>query len=297
MSKPVCAVMGGSGFLGHEAVPVLRADFEVVPTAARSTDPAYTRLDLRDPDAVASFCADVRPDAVVVLAAYREPDVCEEQPEETRRLNTAPLGVLASILPPEVPLVFVSTDYVFDGAHPPYREDSPRCPLNVYGASKVEAEDFVLARPRASVLRVPLLMGWMETVDSSGFFSQLVKDLKHEGPLDLDDVLARYPVWTRDAGEAIRTLLADRRAGAFHYSTPRRLTRYRAAVEMGELLGWPTDHLKPSHTVIPRRAARPHDAQLATDKWTGMGYVLPHDFREVARCYIQHFDLMPGGPV
>ena len=136
MGKPVCAVIGGSGFMGLEAVPELAQSFDVVATATRPRDGGYRTLDARDPDALAAFVADVEPDCVALLAAYRDPDFCEDHPEETRRLNTRPADLLCRILPPAARLLFVSSDYVFDGGRPPYREASDRHPVNVYGQSK-----------------------------------------------------------------------------------------------------------------------------------------------------------------
>jgi dTDP-4-dehydrorhamnose reductase len=292
--KPVCAVLGASGFLGQEAVQVLRRSFDVVPTSMKPRgEGGYRQLDIRDPAALSAFLRETRPDRVVALAAYREPDVCEEFPAETRRLNTEPMKVLVQELPPEVPILFVSTDYVFDGKHPPYKEDAERRPLSEYGKSKAEAEDIVRTRSNALVLRVPLLMGWTDQFESSGYFSQLINDLKATETTELDDVLRRFPVWTRDVGEAIRTLLEQGETGVFHFSTTRPLTRYRAALEMAELIGWPTSHLVPSSRIIPRKAPRPDDSQLDSSKWKNLGYAMPHDFRDVALRFLHHFGVVP----
>lgn len=286
-----CLVLGGSGFLGCEAVPELAKSFHVVATSMHQQGPAWRPVDIRDATALRRLVDDVQPAVVALLAAYRDPDYCEEHPEETRRLNVEPARTLAGVLPPAAKLLFVSTDYVFDGENPPSAEDAPRRPLNVYGQSKMEAEDIVLSRPGSIVLRVPLLMGWTSDPAGSGFFSQLTAEVMSGRPHMLDDVLARYPVWTRDAGAAMRGLFERDASGVFHYSTPRRLTRYRAALEMAELLGRPADHLQPSHEVVARKAVRPRDARLATARWDALGLAQPRDFREVARAFIAHFNL------
>jgi len=293
MNKPVCAVIGGSGFLGVEAVPEFGRTFDVVPTSMRARGGIYRTLDSRDPLALQSFLTDVKPDLVVVLAAYREPDFCEENPDEARRLNTYPVSVMCDTLPAKVPLLFVSTDYVFDGEHPPYQENSPRNPVSVYGQTKKEAEDIALARPGTIVLRVPLLMGWTEHYEQSGFFSHLLGDLKKKEPLALDHVLQRYPLWTRDAGVFMRFALENQLSGIFHLSTTRGLTRYEAALEMGDLLGWPTNHITPSHMVIPRKAKRPRDARLSIDSLKSMNYPEPLDFKDVALRFLEHFGMVP----
>lgn len=287
--KSTCLVIGGSGFLGRETVPALSERYHVLSTGRREHGPDTLALDLRDADAVARVVHDLRPAAVVALAAYRDPDACEDAPEETRRLNTEPYRVLTRLLAPETPLVFVSTDYVFDGDHPPYHEHDERRPVNVYGESKRDAEDSVASFPGGVIVRVPLLMGWTADPGASGFFSQLIGDLRAREPRLLDDTLARRPTWTRDAARAIARLLCNHERGMFHFSTSRRWTRYQAAVEMAGIMGWPHDHCRPSDAVVPRRARRPRDAQLAMSAWSARGYPPPLEFPGVAREFVRAF--------
>jgi len=291
MNRKRCLVLGGSGFLGREAVPVLRGDFEVTATALNHPVPGMVSVDMRDPVELEKLIRATEPQLVVALAAYREPDFCEEHPEEARRLNTRPYETLNRVLTPDCPLLFVSTDYVFDGGWPPYAESAAKNPLSVYGASKAEAEKQVLIRQNAIVLRVPLLMGWTDDPLKSGFFSQLMNDLRAGSPIMLDDVLARYPVWTRDVGQAIRALLLHGASGIYHYSTPQKLTRYRAAIEMGKLLGLPVDHISPSREIVMRKARRPLDARLISERWDKKTYPEPHDFATTARTFIEYFSL------
>lgn len=290
MDKPVCAVIGGSGFLGGELCEQLRQAFRVVPTAMKDRgDGRFRVVDIREESALRAFLAETKPDCVALLAAYREPDFCEENPEEARRLNTRPAEIMSACLPAGIPLLFISTDYVFDGDHPPYQVDSVRNPVSVYGQTKRDAEDFVMARRGGIVLRVPLLMGWTDHPDRSGFFSHLMNDLRKTDRLELDNILKRYPVWTRDVGAAVQQLFLDGRSGAFHYSTTRPMTRYTAALEMAELLHWPADHIVPSDKIVQRKAARPVDARLAMDKWESLGYSMPQDFRDVVHQFMRHF--------
>lgn len=282
----ICLVLGGSGFLGREAVPALARSFKVVATSMRPRGDGSRIVDLRDADATMRLVEDIRPRYVVLLAAYRDPDFCEEHPGEAARLNVDPARTLVQCLSPDVRFLFVSTDYVFDGEHPPYRETSKRNPLSVYGRTKMAAEDIVLSRPGSLVVRVPLLMGWTDDPIASGFFSQLVADVTSPAPVVLDDVLARYPVWTRDMGEAMRVLLERDQEGVFHYSTTRRLTRYQAALEMAKLMARPASHITPSHEVVVRKAMRPRDAQLSIDRWRALGFPPPRDFCDVAREFL-----------
>lgn len=124
---------------GHEIVALGRPD-----------------LDLSDPASVATAVERVRPDAVVSAAAYTAVDKAETEPDVALAVNAAGPGALAAAAARlGIPVVHLSTDYVFDGTKPtPYVETDPVGPRSVYGSSKLEGERAVLAaQPRSAVLR------------------------------------------------------------------------------------------------------------------------------------------------
>lgn len=279
-------VIGGSGFLGRE---VLRACAAAGPAAgiSRRGGPGLEAVDIRDPTALADAVARHRPDTVFLLAAYREPDVCETDPVEARRLNVEPARVLREVLPPETRLLFTSTDYVFDGDRPPYREDSPTSPVSLYGVTKVEAERVLAGRPRTAIVRIPLLIGGGATLEDCGFIAHMVKAARDRKPQVLDDVLVRFPTWTRDVAGALLFLARRGAEGTFHVSGARGGTRYAWTIETARVLGLPHDHFTPSHEIVQRKARRPLNSQLADDKIRALGYVQRTDFAEVVRTVLR----------
>lgn len=273
-------LLGSTGFLGREALRAFTPMGDVIPVS-RSGANGSLSVDLRDSVALRRLVTETRPDAVLLLAAYREPDFCEENPFEARRLNTEPARVLRECLPPSTRLLFTSTDYVFDGEHPPYREDSPRAPLSEYGKSKVEAEDALAGRPNTIILRIPLLVGGGPTLHDCGFIRLLLEDARRGQPIEIDNVLVRVPTWTRDVAHAMKFLIERGAEGVFHCSGPRGATRYAWTVEIARHLGLPTDHLRPSSTIIPRKARRPRDSTLADGKLRALGFTERTDFPAV----------------
>lgn len=282
MSARKTLILGASGLLGRETVPAFSSLGDVV-AVSRQGGRGTLGVDIRDREKLSALVRETRPDVVLLLAAYREPDFCEEHPGEARRLNVEPARVLRDCLPAETRLLFVSTDYVFDGEHPPYREDSPRAPVNVYGQTKVEAEDLLFDRPHTIILRVPLLIGGGPRLADCGFIRNILEDLESSSPRRLDDVLVRVPAWTRDVAKAMRLLVERDAEGTFHFSGPRGQTRYAWTVEIGRLLGKPVAHLEPSPTVIPRRARRPRDSSLDDRKIRALGATERTDFADAIR--------------
>lgn len=103
-------------------------------------------LDITDFAALEAFAEKHLFEAIINCAAYTNVDKAEDEPELARQINAlgpANLARLSARL--QIPLVHVSTDYVFDGtAHTPLREDDPVRPLGVYGQTKREGEEAVL---------------------------------------------------------------------------------------------------------------------------------------------------------
>ncbi|HMP77463.1 MAG TPA: SDR family oxidoreductase [Kiritimatiellia bacterium] len=274
-------LLGSSGFLGREVVRAF-SDHALTPVSRRG-GAGSRAADIRDADALRALVAETKPDAVLLLAAWREPDVCEAQPDEARRLNVEPARVLRACLPASTRLLFVSTDYVFDGENPPYTEAAPRSPTSVYGATKCEAEDALAGRARTAILRVPLLIGGGAALADCGFIGQMVESIRAGVPQVADDVLMRFPTWTRDVAGAIRFLVERGADGVFHYSGARGGTRYAWTVETAQVLGLPHAHIAPSKEVVPRKARRPFNSQLNDDKIRALGYTAHTDFAEVVR--------------
>lgn len=134
-------VTGGQGQLGR----ALAARGAALGHAVVALDRAA--LDVRDPVQIAGALASHAPAAVINAAAYTAVDRAEQDPTGAAAVNAMAPGLLAAACAARrVPLLHVSTDYVFDGTlRRPYREDDPVAPLGVYGQTKAEGERAVLA--------------------------------------------------------------------------------------------------------------------------------------------------------
>ena len=282
-------ITGASGLLGRSLMVRIKDLGTVTGVGYSNRAESLVPVDLRDADALHTLLNEAKPDAVVHSAAYRDPDFCEEHPEEAFRLNVAPVERFCELLPESVPLLFISSEYVFDGESAPYGEEDERHPINEYGRLKVMAEDLVLQRATGSVLRVPLLIGAGPTWESSGFIYKILTKIQDPTPSSLDDVGIRFLTWTDDVAEAVAHLLKLEKRGIYHYSSLKGGTKYLWARELADLAGLSMDHVSPDRKGAPTRAVRPRDTQLAVEKirQTGLNRFTP--FREVADSVLQHF--------
>lgn len=155
-------VIGGSGQVGAALLRVLRArGHEAVGTWAHVELPGLVRLDFTDDAATERLVAATRPDWVLCPAALSHVDYCEEHPDEAFAANLhGPLAAAKAAARAGAGFVYYSSDYIFDGVDGPYAEDARPHPLGVYGQSKWEGEQAVLAAlERALVVRTSVVYG------------------------------------------------------------------------------------------------------------------------------------------
>jgi dTDP-4-dehydrorhamnose reductase len=157
-------VTGGTGQVGIE---LRRRSADVVA-------PDRAALDLDDPTAIAKVIAEQPWAAVINAAAYTAVDKAESDVATAWRLNAvAPAVLAAETARRGIPLVQVSTDYVFDGAKvDPYLPDDPTGPLGVYGASKLAGEIAVRSgNPRHAILRT----AWVVSAHRANFVKTMLR--------------------------------------------------------------------------------------------------------------------------
>ncbi len=127
-----------------------------------------------DPNKFAKIIARERPDVIISAAAYTAVDKAESEPELAYAVNAnAPGQLAASADKMGIPLIHLSTDYVFaGGGSAPWREDDPTAPKSVYGASKLEGEKFVQAATDNCVI---LRTAWVYSPFGANFVKTMLR--------------------------------------------------------------------------------------------------------------------------
>ncbi len=224
-------------------------------------------MDISDPSRVDAIFRRLRPWAVVNAAGYVKVDEAEQDADACRRANvTGPVNLAAACRRHGLPLVTFSSDLVFDGcADRPYREgDSPR-PLNVYGATKAEADRRVLQLlPTALVIRTS---GFFGPWDDFNFLACLFRALDEGSTFAAADDSTISPTYVPDLVHATLDLLIDREIGLWHLANGGAVTWFEFARMAAERSGRNVDRIQgvASHRVCGP-AVRPRFSALASGR-------------------------------
>jgi dTDP-4-dehydrorhamnose reductase len=216
------------------------------------------------------------PGIIINAAAYTAVDKAETEPERCYAVNNVGARQLAEAAwRRNVPLIHVSTDYVFDGQKStPYSEDDLTTPLGVYGRSKLEGEQAVLAmHPEALIVRT----SWVYSVYGSNFVTTMLRLAQSQAVLRVVDDQFGCPTSAHDLAAAlldVSTKLLDgcgrRLAGIYHLSGTGQTTWYRLAAEIfagAKTRGQQAPHLVAIRTAdYPTRAQRPPNSVLDCTK-------------------------------
>ena len=266
-------ITGATGLLGRAVYAQLKEnkDYHVTGTGFSRAKPPVVKLNLTDAETSASFLSKEKPDWIIHCAAERRPDVSKADPEGSERLNvgvTRMLAVNAAELGSG--MLYISTDYVFDGTNPPYYPDCRPNPLNFYGRTKLEGEKAVQeVVDNHIILRVPILYG-TEVYPSESSISSIAVSLMGNRGGTFDDVAVRYPTNTRDVACVIAEILSySGRSGSlkgiYHFSGNECMTKYQMALAMADFMDIGKECISPDKKGSGG-ADRPKDSHLDTEK-------------------------------
>lgn len=263
---------GASGLLGRQIYAAMKENgWDVLGLAYSRAKGGLVKADLLDIDNLKKIFGEYKPSIVIHSAAERRPDQVKNDEEKAKLLNVSVSESIASLCSShQCYLIYISTDYVFDGTSPPYRPDDKPNPLNLYGEMKHDGELATLTYPKSSIVRVPILYGPIEYLEESAV-TILYKAFQTEGKFEMNDHELRYPTHTKDIANFI-CQLSDRSlsepditSGIWHCSTSDPLTKYQMSLVMAKVFNLSTDHLirvrEPSKGV-----ARPYNNLLDCSK-------------------------------
>ncbi|HEV8061235.1 MAG TPA: NAD(P)-dependent oxidoreductase [Gemmataceae bacterium] len=261
-------VIGASGQVGALLYRAARRDGACLGTYRNHAALGLTPLDLRDASAVASLIRDHQPDVCYLPAALTHVDRAESQREECRAINVDGVGHVALELARiNATLVFFSTEHVFNERARPWRENEPPCPLSVYAASKVAAEELIreVLPKRHLIVRTSWVFG--PDQQEKNFLFRVRGTLNAGELLHVPPGQWGQPTYGPDLARTSVRLVKRKARGTIHIVGPRAMTRLSWALMLAEEMGYSTQRvaLDWSPPTVDR-APRPQHIRLSRSR-------------------------------
>jgi dTDP-4-dehydrorhamnose reductase len=260
-------ITGGSGLLGSKVAEIAQARGDEVFSGYAHNQPEYGRavkFDLLDEKSISELVGKIEPEVIIHSAALTDVDRCERERELAYKVNVE--GTRALALAAEKVgsfLIYISTDYVFDGNRGMYREDDRTNPVSYYGYSKLLGEQFC----RGCIARTCVIYGSRPASGKVNFALWLLSSLKSGKEVRV--VTDQFITPTLNTNLAKMVLeAADRRlSGVYNLAGATRISRYNYALELAREFDLDESLIIPSRMEdLMWAAKRPIDSSLDTSK-------------------------------
>jgi dTDP-4-dehydrorhamnose reductase len=259
-------ITGASGLLGSKLIEIAAGTgHDVISgyTKNRPKNSERLRLELQDPDEVRRKVLESKPDVIIHAAAMTDVDKCEF--ERDRAFNINVIGTEAIKDASKgcgAFLIYISTDYVFDGVQGRYREDDPTNPLNYYGYTKLIGE-----KGCDCVARAGVIYGSAPARGKVNFGLWLIEKLGSGEEVSIVTDQYTTPVLNTNLAEMIIEAAERRLSGFYHMAGSTRISRYDFACDIAREFGFDTSLIKESRMKeMNWKARRPADSSLDVTK-------------------------------
>ena len=256
--------------LGQDLAPHLTPHHEVLPVD-------LPEVDITDPDAIGRSVEAGKPDVVIHAAAFTAVDDCERQPQRAFLVNSAGTqNVVLACRRVDVPMLYISTDYVFDGEKDgPYLENDEPNPLNIYGKSKLEGECHVRELlPRFWIVRTSWLFGPL----GKNFVQTILERVRAGESLRVVDDQIGAPTYTVDLAAKLLQVVERGEPGVYHVTNQGYCSWFEFSKEIARQAGLGQSKISPIPTSgSDRPARRPRNSRLANARLEseGLGLLPP----------------------
>lgn len=276
-------VTGVKGQLGYDVVKELeRRNMEAV-----GVD--IDEMDITDAESVDKVITEVNPDAVIHCAAYTAVDAAEDNEELCRKVNAdGPQNIANACKKLDIPMIQISTDYVFDGTgEKVWEPEDPREPVSVYGRTKYEGE---LAVQNTLEKYFVVRIAWVFGVNGKNFVKTMLNLGKTKDKLTVVCDQFGSPTYTYDLAKLLVDMIQTDKYGVYHATNEGFCNWYEFACEIFKQAGIQVEVKPVTSEQYPTRAKRPYNSRMSKEKLEEMGFDKLPVWQDALSRYLQEIE-------
>lgn len=273
-------VTGVKGQLGYDVVNEL----EKRGHTAIGVD--IDEMDITDAEAVDRVITEADVEAVIHCAAYTAVDAAEDNLELCRRVNAAGTENIAKVCKKlDLKMVYISTDYVFDGeGERPWEPDDRRDPLNAYGIGKYEGELAVEENlEKYFIIRI----AWVFGVNGKNFIKTMLKLGETRDEVSVVNDQIGSPTYTYDLARLIVDMVETEKYGRYHATNEGFCSWYEFACEIFRQAGMNVKVNPVTSDEFPAKAKRPNNSRMSKEKLSENGFERLPSWQDALKRYLE----------
>ena len=263
-------VTGSTGQLGSDVVK------ELLKRGYSTLSPNRSEFNLCSEDSIINYILNSNCEAIVHCAAYTQVDKAEDEKDLCIKINataTKHIVKCAKIL--DIPMIYISTDYVFDGTKDgKYTENDETNPINIYGESKLAGEKYVQEiLDKYYIVRT----SWVFNINGKNFIETMLRLSKANNQLSIVNDQIGSPTYTKDLSRLLVDMIETNKYGLYHATNEGYCSWYEFADTIFKLANINIDIKAINSNEYASRAKRPLNSKLSKDKLIEFGFKpLPH---------------------
>jgi len=282
-------VTGATGLLGSKLVEKLVRRGYHVYSGYNKREPINgepIKVDITKNDEIEKVFEVSKPDVVIHAAALTNVDECEMNKELAWKTNVIGTKNITNMSKRyNAFLIYISTDYVFDGKKGMYREDDEPNPINYYGFTKLKGEEEVMELSNYSIVRTSVIYGSAPASGKTNFALWVIENLRKRKEIKVVTDQWNSPTLNINLADMIIELLEKRLNGIYHLAGATRISRYDFARLLAKVFGLDESLIIPiTSDKITWVARRPQDSSLDISKALNTFTNKPLQITEAIRC-------------
>lgn len=243
-------------------------------------------MDLMDDEAIRTFIMELKPESIIHCAAYTAVDKAEEEVEVCYQVNAEATKIIAECAKElDVKLIYISTDYVFDGNKDgEYVETDLPNPINIYGASKLKGEQYVQSLLDSYYI---VRISWVFGINGNNFIKTMRGLGTDRDELNIIHDQVGSPTYTADLAPLLVDMMETDKYGIYHATNEGFCSWYEFANEIFKQSGIKVKSNPITTDQYPTKANRPMNSKMSKDKLKDNGFKLLSKWEESLSRYIK----------
>ena len=277
-------VTGINGQLGHDVCKILNNKGHEVIGAGRES------IDLENLDSIDSYIKKINPQGIIHCAAYTNVEGAEIHKHTCRKINSLAVRQIAiSSRKLDIPIIYISTDYVFDGKKNGeyYESDIPN-PINVYGESKLEGEKFIQELSKKYFI---VRTSWVFGQNGNNFVNTMLNLSKKTKKLSVVSDQIGSPTYTKDLANVLVDMIESDEYGIYHVTNEGFCSWAEFAKTIFESANIKIKITSISSEEYETKARRPMNSRMSKSKLEQNGFLRLRTWEEAVKEYIQNLNI------